>query len=232
MKTILVIGGSSGIGEATAKMLSEQGNKVFATYNTHPVSSSNNGIEFYPLNVKGEDLDFSYLPEVLDGFVYCPGTINLKPFNRLKTEDFRDDFELQILGFVKCLQHLLPRLKASPTASVVLFSSVAVQCGLNFHTQVSTTKGALEGLTRALAAEFAPKIRFNCIAPSLTRTPLAEALLNTEQKVEANALRHPLKRIGEAEDIAHMADFLLGDKSSWMSGQIIHLDGGFSSLRV
>jgi NAD(P)-dependent dehydrogenase (short-subunit alcohol dehydrogenase family) len=107
-----------------------------------------------------------------------------------------------------------------------------VQCGLNFHTQVSTTKGAIEGLTRALAAEFAPKIRFNCIAPSLTRTPLAEALLNTEQKVEANALRHPLKRIGEAEDIAHMADFLLGDKSSWMSGQIIHLDGGFSSLRV
>jgi NAD(P)-dependent dehydrogenase (short-subunit alcohol dehydrogenase family) len=113
----------------------------------------------------------------------------------------------------------------------VLFSTVAVQSGLNFHSLVSSSKGAIEGLTRALAAEFAPKIRVNCIAPSLTNTPLAAALLNSEQKMEANAQRHPLKRIGSPEDIAHMAQFLLSEKSSWMSGQILHVDGGMSALK-
>ena len=126
---------------------------------------------------------------------------------------------------------MLPRLKKSGNASIVLFSTVAVQSGLPFHTQVAASKGALEGLTKALAAELAPTIRVNCIAPSLTDTPLAASLLNTEQKKEAIALRHPLKRIGTAGDIANMASFLLSPKASWITGQILHVDGGMSSLK-
>jgi NAD(P)-dependent dehydrogenase (short-subunit alcohol dehydrogenase family) len=126
---------------------------------------------------------------------------------------------------------VLPRLKISENASIVLFSTVAVQTGLPFHTQVAASKGALEGLTKALAAEYAPKIRVNCIAPSLTDTPLAASLLNNEQKKEANTLRHPLKRIGTTEDIANMAAFLLSKKASWITGQILHVDGGMSSLK-
>jgi NAD(P)-dependent dehydrogenase (short-subunit alcohol dehydrogenase family) len=135
------------------------------------------------------------------------------------------------LGAVQLLQRVLPRLKKSGNASVIFFSTVAVQSGLPFHSMVSASKAALEGLTRALAAEYAPNIRVNCIAPSLTDTPLAASLLNTEQKKEANALRHPLKRVGKAEDIAHMAAFLLSEKASWITGQILHVDGGMSVIK-
>ena len=130
------------------------------------------------------------------------------------------------------IQAALPKLKDSDNASIVLFSTVAVQSGLNFHSLVASSKGAIEGLTRALSAELAPKIRVNCIAPSLTDTPLAASLLNTDQKKEANALRHPLKRIGTATDIANMAEFLLSDKSSWITGQILHVDGGMGSIKL
>lgn len=146
--------------------------------------------------------------------------------------DFQTDYQLQVLGAIQSIQSALPALKKSKQASVVLFSTVAVQQGLPFHSLVSASKGAIEGLTRALAAEFAPKIRVNAIAPSLTDTPLAENLLNSDAKREANAARHPLKRVGEATDIAHMAAFLLSDNASWISGQVLHVDGGISSLRV
>jgi NAD(P)-dependent dehydrogenase (short-subunit alcohol dehydrogenase family) len=126
----------------------------------------------------------------------------------------------------------LPRLKKAENASIVLFSTLAVQTGLNFHTQVAASKGAIEGLTKSLAAEFAPKIRVNCIAPSLTNTPLAASLVNTDQKMDASAQRHPLKRIGTTADIANMAAFLLSEKASWITGQILHVDGGMSSLKV
>ena len=171
------------------------------------------------------------MPDDLDGLVYCPGSINLKSFDRIKPEDFELDYKLQVTGLIKILQLVLPRLKKSANASVVLFSSVAVQTGFTFHSQVAASKGAIEGLTKALAAEFAPKIRVNCIAPSLTNTPLAASLINNEQKLEANSLRHPLKRIGHTKDIAHMALFLLSDKSSWITAQIMHVDGGISSLK-
>ena len=126
----------------------------------------------------------------------------------------------------------MPRLKKSENASIVLFSTVAVQTGLPFHTQVAASKGAVEGLTKALAAELAPTTRVSCIAPSLTDTPLAASLLNTEQKKQANALRHPLKRIGTTKDIANMAAFLLSAKASWITGQILHVDGGMSALKI
>jgi len=224
----LIIGGSSGIGQQLATQLADSGHSVIATYNTHPPVTTHPQISYHPLNVLEESFALDFLPEALDGLVYCPGTINLRPFERIKPADFEADYKLQVLGAIRVLQMALPRLKQSADASIVLFSTVAVQSGLPFHTQVAASKGAIEGLTRALAAEYAPKVRVNCIAPSLTNTPLAASLLNTEQKLEANAQRHPMKRIGTPEDIANMAEFLLSDKSSWITGQIMHVDGGMS----
>ena len=139
---------------------------------------------------------------------------------------------MQVVGAVKTIQAVSSKLKNAENAAIILFSTMAVQNGLPFHSQVSASKGAIEGLTKALAAEYAPKIRVNCIAPSLTDTPLAASLLNTDQKRDANAERHPLKRIGTTEDIVHMAEFLLSDKASWITGQIMHVDGGISTLKV
>ena len=172
------------------------------------------------------------MPETIDGLVYCPGSITLKPFSRIKPELFINDFQLQVVGAVKVLQAVLPKLKKSDKAAVLFFSTVAVQAGFNFHSLVSTSKGAIEGLTKALAAELAPKIRVNCIAPSLTDTPLAKSLLNSEAKKEANSKRNPLKRIGQAADLANMAAFLLSEKASWITGQIFAVDGGMSTLKL
>ncbi len=230
MKNILIVGGSSGIGLALSKQLCEQ-HQVFATYSKNKTPNATN-LNYHYLNVLDENLDLSFLPETLDGLVYCPGAIHLKPFARLKTDDFLQDYQLQVLGAVKVMQSVISKLKQSPHASIVLFSTVAVQTGFNFHTLVSASKGAIEGLTKALAAEYAPKIRINCIAPSITDTPLAGNILNTPEKKEANAQRHPLKKVGEAEDIANLAEFLLSEKSSWITGQIFHIDGGISSLKV
>ena len=229
MKNYLVIGASSGIGKALAENLSAE-NKVFGTYN-NIVKEDGNNISYHKVNVLDENIDLSFLPEILHGIVYCPGSINLKPFARIKPEDFLNDYALQVVGAVKIIQAVLPKLKAAENASVILFSTVAVQVGFNFHSLISSSKGAVEGLVRALAAELAPNIRVNCIAPSITDTPLAAGLLNTPEKKEANALRHPLKKIGTPENIADLAAFLLSDKASWITGQIIHADGGMSALK-
>ncbi len=218
MANILIIGASSGIGRQLALQLSGTGYNVYGTYNTH-IAEGNDHLQYFEFDV------------LEDGFVYCPGSINLRPFARIKPGDFTKDFELNLTGAVRTIQFALPSLKAADNASIVLFSTVAVQAGLNFHTQVAASKGAVEGLTRALAAEFSPKIRVNCIAPSLTDTTLATALLNSPEKREASAQRHPLKRVGNAEDIANMAAFLLSSNTSWVTGQILHVDGGMSALR-
>ena len=232
MKNYLIIGGSSGIGKELANQLSNSGNQVFATYNKNEPAQANPNIHFHQFNVLEENLSTDFLREELSGIAYCPGSINLRPFDRIKPEDFEADYKLQVVGAIKLIQLVLPRLKKSGNASIVLFSSVAVQTGLPFHSQVAASKGAIEGLTKALAAELAPSIRVNSIAPSLTDTPLASFLLNSDQKKEANALRHPLKRIGTAEDIANMASFLLSDQSSWVTGQTLHVDGGMSSIKI
>jgi NAD(P)-dependent dehydrogenase (short-subunit alcohol dehydrogenase family) len=231
MQHYLIIGASSGIGQALARQLAEAGNQVIATFYKNKPTIENPAIRFHHLNVLEDTLSLEFLPEELAGFVYCPGSINLRPFERIKPADFESDYQLQVIGAIKILQLVLPRLKKSANASIVLFSTVAVQTSLPYHAQVAASKGAIEGLTRALAAEYAPNIRVNCIAPSLTDTPLAASLLNTEQKKEANALRHPLKRIGSTSDIANMAAFLLSEKASWITGQILHVDGGMSSIK-
>jgi NAD(P)-dependent dehydrogenase (short-subunit alcohol dehydrogenase family) len=230
MKNYLIVGASSGIGKALVKELAATDNQIYCTYNKNKTESHDN-VNYHHLDVTA-DLNLDFLPEKLDGLVYCPGAITLKPFKRLKPEDFIDDINLQVVGAIKVIQAALPALKKSEDASILLFSTVAVQSGFNFHSQVSVSKGAIEGLTKSLAAEFAPTIRVNAIAPSLTDTPLSASLLNTDQKREANANRHPLKRIGNAQDIASTAAFLLSDKASWISGQIIHVDGGMSTLKV
>ena len=228
MKNFVVIGGSSGIGKSLAENL-EKNNHVYASYNTHSVESGN--IKYFHYNHESP-LDTNELPEVIHGLVYCPGAISLKPFHRITRQTYMDDYNLQVGGAVDCLQRLLPRLKAAGQASVVLFYTVAVQKGFTFHSLVSASKGAIEGLTKALAAEWAPFMRVNCIAPSLTQTLLAGPLINTEEKLETNARRHPMKRIGQAEDISKMAAFLLSDDASWVTGQIIHVDGGMSTLNI
>ena len=229
MKNYFIIGGSSGIGKALVTLLSTQGHKVYTTYNQHPIEESEQ-IVAKQLDVMQELPAMDFLPETLDGYAFCPGSIELKPFMRIRPESFTSDFTFQVGGAIKTLQMALPRLKAARQSSIVLFSTVAVQTGFNFHTQVAASKGAIEGLTRSLAAEFAPAIRVNAIAPSITDTPLAAKLLSSEEKKEANAQLHPLKKIGLPEDIAEMAAFLLNDKSSWITGQIIPVDGGKSSI--
>jgi NAD(P)-dependent dehydrogenase (short-subunit alcohol dehydrogenase family) len=232
MSNYLIIGGSSGIGKALTAQLAQAGHRVYATYNKTAPQETTDKISFHPIDVLADAIALDFLPDTLSGIVYCPGSISLRPFARIKPEEFIADFNLQVVGAIKVIQATLTKLKAGENPSILLFSTVAVQLGLTFHAQVAVSKGAIEGLTRSLAAELAPTIRVNCIAPSLTDTPLAAGLLNTEQKIEANALRHPLKRIGAAKDIADMAEFLLSDKASWVTGQIFHVDGGMSSVKV
>lgn len=232
MATILVIGGSTGIGYELSNLLADKGYQVIATYNKNKTESEKSNLHYYPLNVLESDIDLSFLPDQLDGLVYCPGSVNLKPFQRIKPDDFVADYELQVVGAIKILQATIPMLRKSANPSVVLFSTVAVQLGFNFHAQVAASKGAIEGLMRSLAVELAPKIRVNCVAPSLTDTPLTQNLINTPEKREANAQRHPLKRIGTPLDIALAVEFLLSENSQWVTGQVMHVDGGMSHLKV
>lgn len=227
--TYLVIGASSGIGKEITQQLSQK-HRVIGTFNSTPVSNSAH-VNYHQLDVLSSTKNLDFIPDVLDGLVYCPGSINLKPFKRFKKEEFLSDFSLQVGGAIELIQASLSALKKGNNPSIILFSSVAAQNGFNFHTQVSTSKGAIEGLSKALAAELAPTIRVNTIAPSLTHTPLADALLNTDAKIEANAERHPLKSIGSAQDIAHLACFLLSEEAKWITGQIHHIDGGISTIK-
>jgi NAD(P)-dependent dehydrogenase (short-subunit alcohol dehydrogenase family) len=223
-KNIILVGGNSGIGKAVAAQLQENGATIFS------YSRTGEGTAAIDFSTDFEELPG--LPEIIDGVVYCPGTINLKPFHRISIADFKQEMEVNFYGAIRLLQACLKGLKKSSSPSVVLYSTVAVQTGMGFHAGIASAKGAVEGLTRSLAAEWAPnKIRVNAIAPSLTETPLASALLSTPEKKEASDKRHPLGRVGKAEDIAEATVFLLSKKSSWMTGQILHLDGGMSHLK-
>ncbi|MFM7182320.1 MAG: SDR family NAD(P)-dependent oxidoreductase [Verrucomicrobiales bacterium] len=223
---ILVVGAAHGIGAAVARKLRASGHEVLAT------SRNPDGNET-TLSFDATDSSPSLvLPDKLDGIVYCPGTVNLKPFHRLTSAEIQNDLEVNTLGAVRLLQLALPALKKSDRASVVLFSTIAVGTGLPMHASIAMAKGAIEGLARSLAAEWAPKIRVNVIAPSLTDTPLVAPLVSTPEKKEASSARHPLKRIGDADETAAWVEHLLGPASGFMTGQVIRLDGGMSSVRT
>jgi 3-oxoacyl-[acyl-carrier protein] reductase len=225
-----LIGGSYGIGLELAKELQNE-NNVFVASRTNQ-NLTNLNVTHIPFDATNDSLDTSILPAVIDGLVYCPGSINLRPFRGLKLETFESDMQINFFSMVKVIQSILPQLITSEQSSVVMFSTVAVKMGMPFHTSVSAAKGAIEGFAKALAAEYTPKIRVNVIAPSLTDTPLADKFLNNDEKREKSALRHPLKRYGTCADIAQMTSFLLSDKSSWITGQTFPVDGGMSSLLV
>jgi 3-oxoacyl-[acyl-carrier protein] reductase len=228
-RTILLIGGNTGIGLATAHQLLNRGDNVIAAVR-QPGPLAELGVKVQPFDALNPTT--LELPPVLDGLVYFPGTITLKPFHRLTPDDFLADFKVNCHGAVAAIQSALPALKASPEAAVVLFSTVAAAQGMPFHASIAAAKAAVEGLARSLAAELAPKIRVNVIAPSLTDTPLASALLGGEAKREAGAKRHPLQRIGDPADTAKLVEFLLSDAARFMTGQTLRPDGGLSNLRT
>ena len=230
MKNILLIGGSYGIGLAIAKELVCANTIYIASRTAEGLENLN--VTHIPYDASTDSLDTSLLPSVIDGLVYCPGSINLRPFKGLKIETFESDMQINFFSMVKVIQSIIPQLSASNQSSIVLFSSVAASMGMPFHTSVSAAKGAIEGFAKALAAEYAPKIRVNVVAPSLTDTPLASKFLNSDEKKEKSASRNPMKKVGTSEDIAQMAGFLLSDKSNWISGQVFHVDGGMSTLLV
>lgn len=231
-KNILIVGGTSGIGLALAKNLSTSKANVYTTSRNEPNIDASSNLRHITIDVLNQNNELQELPDPLHGLVYCPGSINLKPFQSLKEKDFLDDFNLNVMGAVKVIQTCLKKLRNAQGASIVLYSTTAVKVGMSYHSSIAAAKGALEGLGRSLAAELASKnIRVNLIAPSLTDTPLAKNLLNTEEKKEISNKRHPLGRIGTPEDIASMTRFLLSEESSWITGQVIGIDGGISTLK-
>lgn len=220
MKHYLLVGASSAIAQATKHHLMNDGHSV--------VQLSRNSLhsDVPIMDYLGE---LPKMDQSLDGLVYFPGSINLKPFRSLKLEDFQHDLNVHFLGAVNVLKTYFNQLNEG--ASVVMISSVAATTGMPFHASVASVKAALEGLGRSLAAEWAPKVRVNVVAPSLTLTPMADKLTNTPEKIEAAGQRHPLKRIGSPEDLAHSIVFLLSPTSSWMTGQVISVDGGMGTLK-
>lgn len=230
-KNILIIGASSGIGHALAGQLQTQGANLFTAGRTQPEGIQSTHMPWDVTQVTAVNA-LTQLPDVLHGLVYCPGTINLNSFQRLTLDDYRRDFEINVLGAVGAIHANYAALKKSKSASVVLFSTVAAKLGMGMHSSVAVAKSAVEGLAKSLAAELAPfNVRVNAIAPSLTDTPLAAALLSDDNRREAGKKRHPLNRYGTPQDIASMAAYLLTDQASWITGQIIGIDGGMGSLK-
>lgn len=227
-KTYLFAGASSAIAIAAAKQLQADGHQVIGL-------STKNQQHIYNQFYTVEKYETAYFPKIetqIDGVVYFPGTINLKPFNRITAADFLNDYHINSLGAVSFVQSYLSNLKMSTTASVVFISTVAVNTGMPFHSSIAMAKGALEGLTKALAAELAPAIRVNCVAPSLAHTPLSEKFTNTPEKLEAAEKRNPLKKVGSADEVANVISFLLSEKASWITGQILGVDGGMGNLKL
>lgn len=239
MGHFLIVGGSGGIGSALARMLKADSHSLHLTgrdENRLKSIASETGASFTVGNVLDDGFISAAVKDagpVLDGLAYCAGTINLKPLARLTGDDFQRDYAVNALGAVQFVQAALPALKAaSGPASILLFSSIAVAQGFASHASISMAKGAIEGLTRALSAELAPKIRVNAIAPSLTDTPLAKAITGNAAIAQGVSALHAIPRLGQAGDIAAMGAFLLSDKSGWITGQVIAVDGGRSRART
>ncbi|MDX1469936.1 MAG: SDR family oxidoreductase [Flavobacteriaceae bacterium] len=226
-KKVIIIGGSKGIGKEIANTLLPD-NHVLNISRSEP-SFTDERLTHFTCDVLNDEL-----PDIdeADALIYCPGSINLKPINRLDVEDFREDFEINVIGAVKAIKKYIPILKNSEEASVVLFSTVATMMGMPFHASTAAAKSAVEGLVKSLAAEFATSIRFNAIAPTVTDTDLASKLLRNDKMIENIKERHPLKSYLDPSDVASLAEFLISDKSSKISGQVFPIDCGIVSLKV
>ncbi|ARV08319.1 oxidoreductase [Winogradskyella sp. PC-19] len=227
MGRYIVVGGSKGIGNAIVNNLLEN-HEVINISRTEPEQSHNN-LTHHNCDVTSDDL-----PEIneVDGLVYCPGSINLKPINRLSVDDFKNDFEINVIGAVKTVQKYLPALKNGNNPSIVFFSTVASDLGMPFHASVAASKSAVEGLTKSLGAELAPTVRVNAIAPTVTDTDLASKLLRNDRMVENMKERHPLKRYLQPTEVADMATFLLSEKAASLSGQVFKMDCGITSFKI
>ena len=232
-KVYVVVGGSRGIGLGIVKRLAAAGNQVHVYSRTVGDLASIDNVQHTVCDAVNDELSADMFPPAIDGLAYCPGSFNAKSIRALKVETLREDFEINVVGAVKTVQAALSGLKksTSESASVVMFSTVAVAQGMNAHASIAASKGAVEGLARTLAAELSPKVRVNCIAPALTQTSLMEKLFTDPEKVEAMGAKYPLKRTGTVEDLSAAACFLLGDDSRWVTGQVIGVDGGMSTLR-
>jgi len=226
-KTFLFAGASSAIAKETSLLLQSKGHRVIGISTK---SDHGNYDDLYEV-INYDFGSFPAIEEKIDGMVYFPGTINLKPFGRLSAAEFRTDYEINALGAVAFAQAYLKNLKMVDHASIVFISSVAASTGLPFHASISMAKGAIEALSKSLAAELAPNIRVNCIAPSLVSTPLGNKFLNTPEKIELMEKRNPMHKIGAALDIANAVSFLLLDESAWMTGQVMAIDGGMNHLK-
>jgi NAD(P)-dependent dehydrogenase (short-subunit alcohol dehydrogenase family) len=232
-KEFLVVGGTSGIGRAVVGQLLEGGARV-TVWSRQPGSDlDETAVSWQAVDVTRPLEETSPdLPDRIHGLVYCPGSITLTSAARLTEEQIREDFDLNVLGAFRVIRHCLPRLQKADGAGIVLISTVAARAGLAFHVSVSTVKAALEGMGLALAAELAPRrIRVNVVAPSITDTPLAAGILRNEEKKKELGQRHPLRRIGAPVDIAAAITFLLTDASSWITGQVLPVDGGYSTIK-
>ena len=228
MKTIIIVGGSRGIGRATLEALLPNNKLINISRNSPDIDHVN--LTHYNCDVISDELPNI---EFADGLIYCPGSINLKPFKRLSLEDFRSDFEINVIGAIKSIQAYSPALiKSESGSSIVLFSTVATAMGMPFHASVSTAKSAVEGLMKSVAADLAPKVRVNAIAPTITQTDLAAKLLRNERMIENTIQRHPLKKFLEPSEVAAMVEYLISDVSKSISGQVFKLDCGIVSLKV
>lgn len=228
-KNILIIGASSDIGLEISKLANADGHNIYAT--SRDDANANNFDNFIQLDPNKSLDELDDLPEDIDGLVYCPGTINLRSLQRLTLEDIKNEMEVNFYGAFNIIKKVLPNLKKNDGASVVLFSTVAVKTGMPMHSSIAAAKGAVEGLAKSLAAELAPRVAINCVAPSIVDTKLAANILSTDERKQASADRHPLKTIGSINSIANSAYFLLQAKENWISGQIFRPDGGLSALK-
>jgi 3-oxoacyl-[acyl-carrier protein] reductase len=227
MSTFIFAGASSKIAIAAASMLRSEHHRVIGI-------STKESTGAYDEHHTVSSYDFGNFPAIegpVNGLVYFPGTIQLKPFHRFTSEEFHRDLQINTLGAVAFVQHYLPQLKQSKNGSITFITTVATKVGMPFHSSISMAKGALEGLSLALAAELAPDIRVNCIAPSLTATPLSEKFVGTPEKLEASQKRNPMKKVGNPEDIANMIVFLMSDKAAWITGQSFSVDGGMKNIK-
>ena len=227
MKNIVIIGGSKGIGNAILLQQLESNQVYNISRNTPDISHPN--LKHYSLDVLQDAL-----PDIenIDVLIYCPGSINLKPIGSLSIDDFRNDFEINVIGAVKTIQKYLPVLKKGSNPSIVLFSTVAAKLGMPFHASIATAKAGIEGLVKSLGAELASVVRINAIAPTITETSLSAGILRNDRMKENMMERHPMKNYLKAEEVASMANYLISDQAKSISGQVFEMDYGIVTFKL